>query len=301
MPTGSRSWRRAAEAAERAGELSGRSTAWNQAVGLLPPRAGNMPPSPTKSPGWGVRSSREVRDRTRQLPRPLQPVRHLPLPLPLALRWSGGAVSGVMATLALALWKFKFMAALLLTKGKILLLGLTKASTFLSMFLTAGLYWSIFGLWFAVGLVLSIYVHEMGHVFALTRYGIHAGAPLFVPGLGRVHPIEAGVDRPETRRTGRAGRTDLGTRRGLGVSRSVCSRPGSRSLVPWRGLVPLSNLFNLLPIWHLDGGRAFRSLTRSQALAGPRRDRCRLGRYRRGIAGLVAPGRRCPHRYGQTE
>ena len=91
-------------------------------------------------------------------------------------RWSGGAVWGVITTLGLVVWKIKFLAVLLLTKGKILLLGLTKASTFLSMLASVGLYWTVFGGWFALGLVLSIYVHEMGHVFALTRYGIHAGA-----------------------------------------------------------------------------------------------------------------------------
>ena len=82
-------------------------------------------------------------------------------------RWSGGVISGVIGTVALAVWKFKFIAVALLTKGKLLLLGLTKASTFFSMFASMGLYWTVFGGWLAVGLVLSIYVHEMGHVFAL--------------------------------------------------------------------------------------------------------------------------------------
>ena len=87
--------------------------------------------------------------------------------------------------MALVLWKLKFLAVVLLTKGKILLLGLTKASTFLSMFVSVGVYWTVFGGWFALGLVLSIYVHEMGHVVALMRYGIHAGARCSCRAWGR--------------------------------------------------------------------------------------------------------------------
>src|SRR5207253_6984080 len=54
----------------------------------------------------------------------------------------------------------------LLAKGKLLLLGLTKASTVLTMILSMGVYWSAYGWKFAVGLVISIYIHEMGHVAA---------------------------------------------------------------------------------------------------------------------------------------
>ena len=76
--------------------------------------------------------------------------------------------------LGLLVWKFKFIALLALTKAKFLLLGLTKASTFLSMFLAMGVYWTAYGWKFALGLVVSIYIHEMGHVAALHRYGFRA-------------------------------------------------------------------------------------------------------------------------------
>src|SRR5262249_41041970 len=68
-----------------------------------------------------------------------------------------GGLAGVGA-LALLVWKFKFIAVFVLTKAKFLLLGLTKASTFLSMFLSLGVYWTAFGWKFALGLVASIYV-----------------------------------------------------------------------------------------------------------------------------------------------
>src|SRR5437870_5020636 len=67
------------------------------------------------------------------------------------------------------------------------------------MLLSAGLYWTIWGWKFAFGLVLSIYIHEMGHVQALQRYGIKATAPMFIPGFGAVirlkqHPADARED-----------------------------------------------------------------------------------------------------------
>src|SRR5688572_17358713 len=55
----------------------------------------------------------------------------------------GGAwkTIAVLGPIGLLLWKFKFVVVLILTKGKLLLLGLTKGSTFLSMLLSMGVYW----------------------------------------------------------------------------------------------------------------------------------------------------------------
>jgi Zn-dependent protease len=249
----------AAEASERAGELSAALTAWNEAVSLLPADSRQYGAIADKI----ARLGRQVESGGSH---PQSPPSSAPPTAPAASagsRWSGGAVSGVVATLALAVWKMKFLAVVLLTKGKILLLGLTKASTFASMFLTVGLYWTVFGFWFALGLVLSIYVHEMGHVFALTRYGIHAGAPLFVPGLGAFIRLKQELTDPkQDARVGLAGPFW-----GLGAA-MVCAAAFVLTRQPiWAALAQFGamvNLFNLLPIWHLDGGRAFRSLTRSQ-------------------------------------
>src|SRR2546421_555756 len=89
-------------------------------------------------------------------------------------------------------------AVVLLSKLKFLLLGLTKASTFVSMFAFFGVYWSIYGWPLALGLVLSIYIHEMGHVAMLRRLGIAAGAPLFIPGVGALVMLKQHVSDPVT-------------------------------------------------------------------------------------------------------
>jgi Zn-dependent protease len=155
--------------------------------------------------------------------------------------------------------------AFLLTKAKLLLLGLTKAGTLFTMLLSVGVYWSVFGWRFAVLLVLSIYVHEMGHVAALRRLGLPASAPMFIPGLGALIRLRQRPANPrDDARIGLAGPiwglgaalvAWLGFRLGWGPLWGAVARFGA-----W------INLFNLLPFWQLDGGRAFHALSRRQRL-----------------------------------
>ena len=83
-----------------------------------------------------------------------------------------------------------FIGALLLKFGaklKFVLLLLPKVKLFTtsaSMLVSIGAYALIWGWSFAVGFVLLLLVHEMGHVFQLRREGIKASAPLFIPFLG---------------------------------------------------------------------------------------------------------------------
>jgi Zn-dependent protease len=245
-----------AEAAEKAGELSSALASWNEAVSLLPAESRQYTVVADRIAMLGRRVEAGPRPPTPAAPQ-AKPTESPSSP------WSGGAVSGIVATLALVAWKFKFLAVLFLTKGKILLLGLTKASTFLSMFVAMGVYWTVFGGWFAAGLVLSIYVHEMGHVVALSRYGIHAGAPLFVPGLGAFIRLRQELTDPkQDARVGLAGPFwGLGAALVCLAAYIVTEQPIMAALARFGAII---NLFNLLPIWHLDGGRAFRSMTRSQ-------------------------------------
>lgn len=150
----------------------------------------------------------------------------------------------------------------LLTKAKFLLLGLTKMGTLLSMVAFFGVYWGVYGWKFALGLVLSIYVHEMGHVAALRRYGIPATAPMFIPGIGalirlKAHPPTVGQDA----RVGLAGPV-WGTAAALAaLGIFQLTRDGLYASLAHVGAV--INLFNLIPVWQLDGGRGIAALSRS--------------------------------------
>lgn len=154
---------------------------------------------------------------------------------------------------------------LFFTKGKLLLLGLTKLSTLLSMLAFAGVYWALYGWTFAVGMVVSIYIHEMGHVLTLREYGIPASAPMFIPGFGafirlkqlRITPIQDA-------RVGLAGPIY-----GLGAAAFALAAGYLTGAKAWDAIAHFGaviNLFNLIPVWQLDGSRGFTSQTRQQRI-----------------------------------
>ena len=162
-------------------------------------------------------------------------------------------LSGVGA-IGLMLWKFKA-----------LLLGLTKGTTLLSMFLSLGVYWTVWGWKFALGLVLSIYVHEMGHVIALRRYGFRTTAPMFIPGLGAMIRLQQQVVNPnEDAEIGLAGPIY-----GLGaavVALGLWFGTKQPIFAAIAGVGAWINLFNLLPLGFLDGGRGFHAMSSLQKL-----------------------------------
>jgi Zn-dependent protease len=165
--------------------------------------------------------------------------------------------------LGLAVAKLKWVLLFLLAKGKVLLVGLTQAKTFLSMGIAIGVYAMAYGWRFALGLVASIYVHEMGHVVWLRRYGIAATAPMFIPGLGafvrlKQHPATVGEDA----RVGLAGPV-WGAAAAIGAL-VVGAALGKPIFIAIARVGALINLFNLLPVWQLDGGRGFAALSRRQ-------------------------------------
>lgn len=175
----------------------------------------------------------------------------------------GKGIGGALLAIGLLLMKFKTVLLLLLTKGKLLLLGLTKMSTLLTMFATFGAYWALWGWKFAAGIVLSIYVHEMGHVAALRRFGIRASAPMFIPGLGALvrlkEPLHSAL---EDARVGLAGPI-WGCAAALLVWGASWAA-GSQMLAVIASVGAWINLFNLIPVWQLDGSRAFRVLSQGQ-------------------------------------
>ncbi|MBV9759844.1 MAG: site-2 protease family protein [Acidobacteriaceae bacterium] len=81
---------------------------------------------------------------------------------------------GPLGVLLAALAKFKTAAFLLLAKAKFLI----------SILAFIGVYWSLFGWWFAVGLTGSVLLHEMGHYLMVRRFGFNAQLPMFLPGFG---------------------------------------------------------------------------------------------------------------------
>jgi Zn-dependent protease len=152
---------------------------------------------------------------------------------------------------------------LILAKGKFLLLGLAKMGTLLTMLLSLGVYWSIYGWALALGIIVSIYIHEMGHVACIRRYGLPASAPMFIPGLGAFIQLR-GVRLPPIpdARVGLAGPIY-----GLGAALAALGIYQVTHVKIWGVIANFGatiNLFNLIPVWQLDGSRGVHSLTRYQ-------------------------------------
>lgn len=170
---------------------------------------------------------------------------------------------GALSTAAFLLWKCKLVLVFLLAKAKLLVFGLTKATTFFSMLLSLGVYWTQWGWQFALGLVVSIYIHEMGHVATLQRFGIAATAPMFIPGVGALVRLRQYPTTPqEDARVGLAGPLW-----GLGAILAAYLVFLATGWASWAAIARVGawiNLFNLLPVWQLDGSRGFRALSRGQ-------------------------------------
>jgi Zn-dependent protease len=148
---------------------------------------------------------------------------------------------------------FKFKAVLLAVfKFKIF-------ATSASMLVSIAAYAWIWGWKFAVGFVLLLFVHELGHVLELKRQGVPASAPLFIPFLGAVVGMkQLPKDAWREAQVALAGPI-LGSIGALAVwlAGEVLD---SDLLIALAFTGFFLNLFNLLPVSPLDGGRAAAAL-----------------------------------------
>jgi Zn-dependent protease len=152
--------------------------------------------------------------------------------------------------------------AALAAKGKALLLLLPKIkllTTSGTMLVSVAAYAVIWGWQFAVGFVLLLFVHEMGHVIQLRREGVEASAPVFIPFFGAVvWAKHLGGNALAEARVGLAGPI-LGT-----VGAAAClpiyeaTDNNLFRALAFTGF--LLNLFNLAPVLPLDGGRAMAAM-----------------------------------------
>ncbi|MCK4412673.1 MAG: site-2 protease family protein [Candidatus Eisenbacteria sp.] len=157
----------------------------------------------------------------------------------------------------------------LLNKLKFLLIGLKflKFGTVLTMFVSVYAYSLFWGWPFAAGFVFLILIHELGHLIVMRWYGIPAGAPTFIPFVGAVIVMKGRPRNVWVEAMVAFGGPVLGSLAALaclGVGLAV----GSRF---WQSLAFsgfLINLFNLLPVNPLDGGRITAAISRWMWLIG---------------------------------
>lgn len=135
-----------------------------------------------------------------------------------------------------------------------LILQVGKFKTFITMIISIWAYALFWGWPFAAGFVALIFVHEMGHVLALRMMGIRASAPMFIPFVGAHIVLKQMPKNAFVEAVAAYGGPLVGTLGAIG-----CAGVGlATDNLFWYALASsgfLLNLFNLLPISPLDGGR----------------------------------------------
>src|SRR5216117_3424980 len=156
------------------------------------------------------------------------------------------AVVGVMIAKFFAKLKFvllpllKFLPVLLKSGG--------------TMLLMVWVYMQLWGWQFALGFVLLLFVHETGHLLVARKFGLKVGAPVFIPFMGAFIALKEAPRNAWMEACVGIGGPMLGS---LGAL--VCNAIGEFTDTPI--LIALAsagyflNLFNLLPVGFLDGGR----------------------------------------------
>lgn len=179
------------------------------------------------------------------------PVPGRPRPAPSGLR----KLFGPLILVGLLVLKFG-------AKLKVLLLLLPKLKLFTtsaSMLLSVGAYALIWGFPFAVGFVALLFLHEMGHYIQLRREGVKPSGMLFIPFLGAVIGAKSlGGSAIAEARVGLAGPV-LGSLAAAALI-PVAAVTGNDMFMALAFTGFFLNLFNLLPVVPLDGGRAMAAM-----------------------------------------
>jgi Zn-dependent protease len=139
---------------------------------------------------------------------------------------------------------------LLLGAGKFGKVLLTSGTMLLSVFTYA----LFFGWPYAAGFVLLIFVHEMGHYIAARQRGLKVGAPTFIPFVGAwIEMKDLPHDAETEAYVGLAG--PLAGTLGAFVCYFLARWQHSDLLLALAYAGFMLNLFNMLPLSPLDGGR----------------------------------------------
>ncbi|HEV7403519.1 MAG TPA: site-2 protease family protein [Chthoniobacteraceae bacterium] len=160
---------------------------------------------------------------------------------------------GILGTLAaIGIVIVKFFAPLLK------LLPFLK--TGLSMLLMIVVYAQGGGWWWALGFVLLLFVHECGHLIVAKYFGLNVSAPVFIPFIGAMILLKEAPRNAWVEACIGIGGPILGS-----IGALVCHVLGVQLdqplLISLALIGYLLNLFNLIPITPMDGGRIVTALS----------------------------------------
>ncbi|MET3318993.1 UNVERIFIED_ORG: Zn-dependent protease [Peribacillus simplex] len=134
------------------------------------------------------------------------------------------------------------------------LLKIAKVGSLISIFVSLGAYALVYGWKFAVALVYLIYIHEMGHLLAAKRKGIKTSNAIFIPFVGALIALKEEPKNANQEAYLAFGGPLLGTLAFLpAIPLFMMTENPFWLLVITLGA--MINLFNLMPVHPLDGGR----------------------------------------------
>lgn len=134
------------------------------------------------------------------------------------------------------------------------------ASTFGSMLVMIWVYAKIHGWAFGVGFVILLFMHEMGHYFAAKRVNLPVSTPIFIPFVGALISMKEEPADATTEAFVAIGGPVLGS-----VSALICLViyyiTGKSVFIALAYTGFILNLFNLVPVHPLDGGRVVKAIS----------------------------------------
>ena len=196
-----------------------------------PPQRGDYIPPQPQQPPYQV---------TADIP-PTSPYHQSPQP-GSSNRQAAGWLTGVLAALA-AVFKY----------GGLLLLKVPALGSLVTVLISFGVYALFLGPWAALGIVIMLAVHELGHVVEIRRQGLRTSAVVFVPFMGAAtlwrNPTLDPIKRAEIAIAGPVAGTV-----GAVVAFALYGSTGSPVFLYWAYVGFFLNLLNLIPFGMLDGG-----------------------------------------------
>lgn len=168
-----------------------------------------------------------------------------------------------VSSLIVFLTKFKWISTIVLPIFKILatFLKLSKfGTTAISMVATIGIYAFTYGFWYGLGIVILIFIHEMGHYLAARRLSLKVTGPVFIPFIGAFIGMKEGPKDAITEAKVAYGGPFLGFLGGV-LFIAIYWVTGNKLVLALAYTGFIINIFNLLPVHPLDGGRIVTAIT----------------------------------------
>ncbi len=141
--------------------------------------------------------------------------------------------------------------------------------TIVTALLSVAVYSALFGWTFAIGLVLLLFIHEMGHAIVMKLKGMRVGGMIFIPLLGAaVFMNRMPTNARDEAEVGLAGPVAgaLAAATCLWIAQMQPAQAGIWASLAFFGF--LMNLFNLIPVLPFDGGRVAAAIDRRIWIVG---------------------------------